>query len=187
MKKDGTLYFSKIKDVRYSGNRPVYEIILVDGKRIKTTGNHKFPTTEGKVYAEFLLGKTLFVANDSSNAQMANVVSVSLVGNEDVYDIEMEDENHNFVANGIVTCNSHAAAYAINAYNSLWLKVHYPLEFWSVALSRASETDFPQYVNEMQQTEGIEIKPVNINKSDINIVADKKIIVSIGRSMQQNK
>ena len=174
MKKDGTLYFSKIKDVKYSGNRPVYEISLVDGKKIRTTGNHKFPTTEGKVYAEFLLGKTLFVANNTSNAQMANVVSVSLVGNEDVYDIEMEDENHNFVANGIVTCNSHAAAYAINAYNSLWLKVHYPLEFWSVALSRASETDFPQYVNEMQQTEGIEIKPVNINKSDINIVADKK-------------
>lgn len=82
---------------------------------------------------------------------------------------------------------SHSASYAINAYNSLWLKVHYPLEFWSVALSRASEDDFPQYVNEMQQTEGIEIKPVNINKSDINIVADKKIIVSIGRSMRQNK
>lgn len=69
---------------------------------------------------------------------------------------------------------SHSASYAINAYNSLWLKVHCPLEFWSVALSRASEDDFPQYVNEMQQTEGIEIKPVNINKSDINIVADKK-------------
>ena len=174
MKQNGSLYFSKIKDVRYSGNRPVYEISLVDGKKIRTTGNHKFPTTEGKVYAEFLMGKTLFVANDSSNAQMANVISVRFVGNEDVYDIEMEDENHNFVANGIVTCNSHAAAYAINAYNSLWLKVHYPLEFWSVALSRASEDDFPQYVNEMQQTEGIEIKPVNINKSDINIVADKK-------------
>lgn len=174
MKQNGSLYFSKIKDVRYSGNRPVYEISLVDGKKIRTTGNHKFPTTEGKVYAEFLMGKTLFVANNSSNAQMANVISVRFVGNEDVYDIEMEDENHNFVANGIVTCNSHAAAYAINAYNSLWLKVHYPLEFWSVALSRASEDDFPQYVNEMQQTEGIEIKPVNINKSDINIVADKK-------------
>ena len=174
MEQDGTLYFAEIKDVRYSGNRPVYEIILVDGKRIRVTGNHKFPTTEGKVYAESLMGKTLFVANDSSEAQTANVVSISLVGNEDVYDIEMNDENHNFVANGIVTCNSHAAAYAINAYNSLWLKVHYPLEFWSVALSRASEDDFPQYVNEMQQTEGIEIKPVNINKSDINIVADKK-------------
>lgn len=69
---------------------------------------------------------------------------------------------------------SHSASYAINAYNSLWLKVHYPLEFWSVALSRASKDDFPRYINEMQQIEGISIKPVNINKSDVNIVADKK-------------
>lgn len=69
---------------------------------------------------------------------------------------------------------SHAAAYAINAYNSLWLKVHYPLEFWSVALSRASKDDFPRYINEMNQTEGIEIKPANINKSDVGIVGDKK-------------
>lgn len=69
---------------------------------------------------------------------------------------------------------SHSASYAINAYNSLWLKVHYPLEFWSVALSRASKDDFPRYINEMNQTEGIEIKPVNINKSDVGIVGDKK-------------
>ena len=88
-------------------------------------------------------------------------------------DIEMEDENHNFVANGIVTCNSHAAAYAINAYNSLWLKVHYPWNFGRLLCPVQSEDDFPQYVNEMQ-TEGIEIKPVNVNKSDINIVADKR-------------
>lgn len=135
--------FSKIKDVRYSGNRPVYEISLVDGKKIRTTGNHKFPTTEGKVYAEFLMGKTLFVANDSSNAQMANVISVRFVGNEDVYDIEMEDENHNFVANGIVTCNSHAAAYAINAYNSLWLKVHYPWNFGRLLCPVQVKMTFP--------------------------------------------
>lgn len=69
---------------------------------------------------------------------------------------------------------SHSASYAINAYNSLWLKVHYPLEFWSVALSRASKDDFPRYINEMNQTEGIEIKPVNINKSDVGIAGDKK-------------
>lgn len=94
---------------------------------------------------------------------------------ENVYDVEVDDPNHNFCTDqGIVTCNSHAAAYAINAYNSLWLKVHYPLEFWSVALSRASKDDFPRYINEMNQTEGIEIKPVNINKSDVGIVGDKK-------------
>lgn len=106
---------------------------------------------------------------------LSKIVSIEPNKIENVYDVEIDDPNHNYCTDqGIITCNSHSASYAINAYNSLWLKVHYPLEFWSVALSRASEDDFPQYVNEMQQTEGIEIKPVNINKSDINIVADKK-------------
>ena len=108
-------------------------------------------------------------------SKLMRIVSIKPDKIENVYDVEVDDPNHNFCTEqGVITCNSHAAAYAINAYNSLWLKVHYPLEFWSVALSRASEDDFPQYVNEMQQTEGIEIKSVNINKSDINIVADKK-------------
>ena len=108
-------------------------------------------------------------------SKLMRIVSIQSDKVENVYDVEVDDPNHNFCTDqGIVTCNSHAAAYAINAYNSLWLKVHYPLEFWSVALSRASKDDFPRYINEMNQTEGIEIKPVNINKSDIGIVGDKK-------------
>ena len=106
---------------------------------------------------------------------LSKIVSIEPDKIENVYDVEIDDPNHNFCTDqGIITCNSHSASYAINAYNSLWLKVHYPLEFWSVALSRASKDDFPRYINEMNQTEGIEIKPVNINKSDIGIVGDKK-------------
>lgn len=174
MSKNGVFYFAKVKDIRYSGNRPVCKIKLEDGKQIEATQNHKFPTTDGKMFAEFVLGKTLYVDDGMLYPKKSKVVSVSLSDSKDVYDIEVDDPNHNFVANDIVTCNSHAAAYAINAYNSLWLKVHYPLEFWSVALSHASKDDFPRYINEMNQTEGIEIKPVNINKSDIGIVGDKK-------------
>lgn len=174
MSKNGVFYFAKVKDIRYSGNRPVCKIKLEDGKQIEATQNHKFPTTNGKIFAEFVLGKTLYVDDGMLYPKKSKVVSVSLSDSKDVYDIEVDDPNHNFVANDIVTCNSHAAAYAINAYNSLWLKVHYPLEFWSVALSRASKDDFPRYINEMNQTEGIEIKPVNINKSDVGIVGDKK-------------
>lgn len=174
MSKNGVFYFAKVKDIRYSGNRPVCKIKLEDGKQIEATQNHKFPTTNGKIFAEFVLGKTLYVDDGMLYPKKSKVVSVSLSDSKDVYDIEVDDPNHNFVANDIVTCNSHAAAYAINAYNSLWLKVHYPLEFWSVALSRASKDDFPRYINEMNQTEGIEIKPVNINKSDVGIAGDKK-------------
>lgn len=108
-------------------------------------------------------------------SKLMRIVSIEPDKIENVYDVEVDDPNHNFCTEqGAITCNSHAAAYAINAYNSLWLKVHYPLEFWSVALSRASKDDFPRYINEMNQTEGIEIKPVNINKSDVGIVGDKK-------------
>lgn len=69
---------------------------------------------------------------------------------------------------------SHAAAYSINGYNSLWLKVHYPIEFWSVTFSRASKDDYPFYINEIRQSGNIKLNPVDINKSSTNIVADKE-------------
>lgn len=67
---------------------------------------------------------------------------------------------------------SHAIAYSTNGYNSLWLKAHYPIEFWSVAFSRASKDEFPFYVNEIMKSGNIQIKPVDVNKSEIDIVSD---------------
>lgn len=67
---------------------------------------------------------------------------------------------------------SHAVAYSINGYNSEWLKVHYPIEFWSVAFSRADKDKIPFYLNEIQNSGSIEVRPVDINKSQINIVSD---------------
>lgn len=67
---------------------------------------------------------------------------------------------------------SHSIAYSINGYNSEWLKVHYPIEFWSVAFSRAKAEDIPFYVNEIQNSGNIEVRPVDINKSTINIISD---------------
>ena len=67
---------------------------------------------------------------------------------------------------------SHSVAYSINGYNSEWLKVHYPIEFWSVAFSRAKAEDIPFFVNEIQNSGNIEVRPVDINKSTINIISD---------------
>lgn len=67
---------------------------------------------------------------------------------------------------------SHSVAYSINGYNCEWLKVHYPIEFWSVAFSRGSMDDFPYYINEIRNSGDIEIRPVDINKSEINIISD---------------
>lgn len=67
---------------------------------------------------------------------------------------------------------SHSVSYSINGYNSLWFKVHYPIEFWSVAFSRAKKDEFPFYVNEIMKSGDIKISPVNINKSETNIVSE---------------
>lgn len=67
---------------------------------------------------------------------------------------------------------SHSVAYSMNGYNCVWLKVHYPIEFWSVAFSRGDKDDYPYYINEIKNSGDIAIKTVDVNKSSINIVSD---------------
>ncbi len=67
---------------------------------------------------------------------------------------------------------SHSVCYGMTAYICLWLKVHYPIEYWSATFSFAKDEKIPYYVNEIQQSGEIKIHPVDINKSDINIVSD---------------
>lgn len=69
---------------------------------------------------------------------------------------------------------SHAAAYAITGYISQWLKVHYPIEYWSVAFKYATDDDYPRYIAEINKTGVCEVKPVDINISTKNVVIDFK-------------
>ena len=108
-------------------------------------------------------------------SSLQKIVSIEPDCIENVYDVEIDHPEHNFVTDkGIVTCNSHAIAYSRNGYNCIWLKVHYPIEFWSVTFSYAELKDYPYYINEIQESGEIEIRPVDINKSGINIVSDIK-------------
>ena len=69
---------------------------------------------------------------------------------------------------------SHPAAYALTGYISQWLKVHYPIEYWSVAFKYAGDSDFPNYIAEINQTGVCEVKPVDINISTESVVIDFK-------------
>lgn len=60
------------------------------------------------------------------------VKSIELIREDMTYDVTMADPAHNFVANnGLVVCNSHAAAYAIIAYMTAKQKAYYPAEFYA--------------------------------------------------------
>ena len=65
---------------------------------------------------------------------------------------------------------SHAVSYALNSYQSAYLKVHYPV-MWSTAALRMyanNNKKFPKYVADVEAV-GIKVLPPNINESDLLI------------------
>jgi len=71
---------------------------------------------------------------------------------------------------------SHSAAYAALAYQTAYLKAHYPLHFMAALLtSEAERGATPQvvkYINECQEM-GIAVLPPDINESDFNFTVGK--------------
>src|SRR5690606_8131963 len=67
------------------------------------------------------------------------VVSIERCGVEDTYDLTV-DEDHNFVADGLIVHNSHSTAYGAVAYQTAYLKANYPVEFMAALLSCEMES-----------------------------------------------
>ena len=64
---------------------------------------------------------------------------------------------------------SHSCAYALLAYQTAWLKTHYPVEFMAAMLtSETGNTEkVVKYINEAR-TMGITVLPPDVNSSDLN-------------------
>lgn len=112
-------------------------------------------------------------------AETSEIVRIEDAGTEMTYDLEMDDPGHNFVANGIVTHNSHAVAYSLTTYQTARLKYLYPLEFFT-ALLRTVEPKNDEdkakrltYLNAALRMD-IKVSPPDINLSDTSFVCDGK-------------
>lgn len=188
LKEDGTLIKNKIVDIYYQGVKQIYKLSLKNGSSIQTTLNHKFPTSNGekelgdisiendKIYftREFDSGQA-FVQKMGQNTELIGIQSIEFVKEGEVYDVEMEDPYHTFTTKaGIVTSNSHSTAYALTGYMSQYLKVFYPIEFWTVALEYANEVDTLNYLSEIIQAKKIGVKPPDVNKSEISMISEQE-------------
>jgi len=78
-------------------------------------------------------------------------------------------------------CKAHAAAYAITAYQTLWLKCHYPAEFMAALLSNQPMGYYPSRVLVADARRfGVAILPLDINRSfDAYTVEGDAIRVSL--------
>ena len=63
------------------------------------------------------------------------IESITYLGEDKVYDIEMQNPAHNFISeSGLVVSNcSHSLSYAYDSLYGAYLKSHYPLEYYTVA------------------------------------------------------
>ena len=175
LNEDERLVKNRIVDIRYEGVKPLYRITLEDGKTIEVTANHKHPTQWGKVRTDELVAGSdqLFVNNGYDSTALATVKFIEYIGEQEVYDVEMAAPYHSFVTgNGVVTCNSHAAAYALTAYCGAWLKANYPTAFYTVALQWADDKEIPALMAEMEECSGARIVPPDINLSQAEFFTD---------------
>lgn len=93
---------------------------------------------------------------------------------EMTYDITMSDDGPaNFIANGLVSHNSHSVAYAMNAYQAAYLKTHYPVEFMS-ALVAQTISDRDKTLNNLREARRMSLTmgTVDINLSEVRMAPD---------------
>jgi len=74
--------------------------------------------------------------------QTSEVVSIKYVGQEDVYDVEMDTPEHNFIANGIVSHNSHSFAYSIITWWTAFCKATKRVQIPALGLDGYGKTAF---------------------------------------------
>jgi DNA polymerase-3 subunit alpha len=109
------------------------------------------------------------------------VVSIESAGIQETYDLTVE-EDHNFLAEGLVVHNSHSTAYALIAYMTAYLKAHYPVEFMAALLSGdingrnfKTKDSLVEHKEDCERME-IELEPPDVNRSGVDFtVAGGKI------------
>ncbi|MFB2537942.1 DNA polymerase III subunit alpha [Acinetobacter sp. c3-l95] len=76
---------------------------------------------------------------------------------------------------------SHAAAYALVAYHTAWLKAHYPAEFMAAVLSsEMQDTDTIVFLIDDCRLNGLTVQPPSINSSDYRFKASDESTIVYG-------
>ena len=101
------------------------------------------------------------------------VISIEPYHKTEVYDVEMADSGpSNFIANGLVSHNSHSVSYAINAYETAYLKCHYKPFFWAANLTQnmKNKDKFRKFLRSAKDM-GLQVASVDVNKSGVGVTA----------------
>lgn len=116
--------------------------------------------------------------------KLAKIKSIKYVGEEDTYDLEVSHPDHQYyLANGVLTSNSHSIAYSHISFYTAWLRRHYPTQFMCALInSEDPNSDKAQeYLSECK-TMGIKIINPNVNDSVGNYRVVESGVMATGLS-----
>lgn len=122
---------------------------LADADKLRKAMGKKLPAEMAKQKDQFVNGCVSFSSMDPIAAK-------------DLFD-QIE------VFAGYAFNKSHAAEYSLISYQCMWLKTHYPVEFYAGALSTVGEDKLKPIVEDALKA-GVEILPPDINMSEIDFV-----------------
>lgn len=114
---------------------------------------------------------------------MTNIISVEEIGEHQTYDLEVDHPDHQFyLANGVLTSNSHAISYAIDSWQCAYLLTYYEAEWLCAYLeSMSGNPDNRAKAFGEVKALGYSIVPIDINHAKIGwtILPGKRFMPSI--------
>jgi len=96
------------------------------------------------------------------------IINVEEIGEQQVYDISIDSEFHNFYANDIVVHN----CYAYIAWQCLYFKTYYPSYFYAAMINQAGDIEKIKEIISDAKVHNIEILPQSILKSSYKTKAE---------------
>ncbi len=105
----------------------------------------------------------------SKGAEMSldTIKAIKYIGQEKVYDLEMDTPQHNFIANRFVSHNSHAVEYAMVGYWTTWCKYYHPQAFICASLTYGREKEgYKADLIKDAITMGLRVSPPKMGISD---------------------
>lgn len=174
---DGKIVKDKILNVFETGEKEVFEFELDNGIVIQSTMDHKFYCVDRNFYTmKEIIENNLEILsvnlpNEFLVIKTCRVKSSKILGIQKTFNLTMESDQHNYAIFGltedkfIISRNSHSVAYSYISARQLYLKVHYPLEFYTATLQCESDDQkLRDYISEATN-HGVEVCPLDINLS----------------------
>jgi len=198
----GELVPRSVEAVYYNGFKPVFELVTRNGQHIRTTSTHRFRIHGGWQHlADLHPGDEIAIIESQASPALTDhyeegictmesgvkvawdsIIKITPVGHAHTYDLTVE-KNHNYLANGFVVHNSHSVAYSLVAYQTAYLKAHYPAEFMAAVLSHMSG-DSKKFISMLDEARrlGLTPQPPSVTHSKENFSVDEDGTIHFGLS-----